>query len=153
MTANLFSREDGTTPLVGLNPSNSVNNETIELSAKIRNALGFEDLVRFEHHITETWKHIVRQPYDRTEELPLVAKRVKNISAKHEGGAPEIEQQRDYPSDILDYFRPKEEILQAGLMEKMERNYLDKHASVNRTARVLVENGLDFIAAWNLHGR
>lgn len=153
MTANLFSREDGTTPLVGFNFSNSVNNETIELSAKIRKALGFEDLVRFEHHITETWKHIVRQPYDRTEELPLVAKRVKNISAKHEGGDPKIEQQRDYPSDILDYFRPKKEILQAGLMEKMERNYLDKHASVNRTARVLVENGVDFIAAWNLHGR
>ena len=41
-------------PLVGFNWSNSVNNETIEIAAEIRRALGFEDAVRFEHHITET---------------------------------------------------------------------------------------------------
>jgi hypothetical protein len=28
---------------------------------------------------------------------------------------------------------------------------LDKHGSVNRTARALTENGLTFIAAQNLH--
>ena len=33
----------------------------------------------------------------------------------------------------------------------MLRNYLDKHGSVNRTARALTENGLTFIAARNLH--
>ncbi len=32
MTAKLFSRDDGTSPLIGFNLSNSVNNETIELS-------------------------------------------------------------------------------------------------------------------------
>ncbi|MCW4052737.1 MAG: hypothetical protein NWE78_05990, partial [Candidatus Bathyarchaeota archaeon] len=36
MTAKLFSRDDGTTPLVGFNLSNSVNNNTIELSACTR---------------------------------------------------------------------------------------------------------------------
>jgi len=151
MTAKLFSQADGTTPLIGFNFSNSVNNETIELSAVSRGALGFEDKVRFEHHITETWKSIVRQPYDRTDELPEVAKRVKNISAKHEGGGPELDSKRDHPSDIMDYFKTKEEILAGGLMEKMELNYLDKHAALNRTARVLTGNGIAVIPAWNLH--
>ncbi|MHA2082483.1 MAG: hypothetical protein ACXAEB_06665, partial [Candidatus Thorarchaeota archaeon] len=36
MTANLFSRDDGTSPLIGFNLSNSVNNETIELAAYVR---------------------------------------------------------------------------------------------------------------------
>ena len=31
-----------------------MNNETIEITAEVRKALGFEDIVRFEHHITET---------------------------------------------------------------------------------------------------
>jgi len=63
--AKLFSRDDGTCPLIGFNLSNSVDNRTIELTAEIRHALGFEDVVRIEHHITETWKSIVLQPYDR----------------------------------------------------------------------------------------
>jgi len=74
--AKLFSRPDGTTPLIGFNFSNSVNNETIELSAEVRKALNFEEVVRFEHHITETWKSIVRQPYNRRAELVEVADRV-----------------------------------------------------------------------------
>ena len=69
ITARLFSRDDGTTSLIGFNLSNSVNNETIRKAAVIRRALGLEDVVRFEHHITETWKSIVRQPYNRREEL------------------------------------------------------------------------------------
>jgi hypothetical protein len=36
-------------------------------------------------------------------------------------------------------------------MPALERNYLDKHDALNRTARVLTENGLSFIAAPNLH--
>ncbi|MGA7605940.1 MAG: hypothetical protein WCA79_08460, partial [Anaerolineales bacterium] len=51
--AKLFSREDGTSPLIGFNWSNSINNETMELTAEFRKALGFEKVVRFEHHITE----------------------------------------------------------------------------------------------------
>jgi len=151
--AKLFSRPDGTSPLIGFNWSNSVNNETIEISAQIRRDLGFEDVVRFEHHITETYKSIVRQPYDRLEELVEIADHVANISAKHEGAPPEVEVTREHPSDILDYFRDKSEIEAAGEMGYMLRNYLDKHDSVNRTARALTENGLTFIAARNLHHR
>jgi len=149
--AKLFSRPDGASPLIGFNFSNSVNNETIELCAEVRGALDFESVVRFEHHITETWKSIVRQPYDRRDELVDIAGRVANISAKHEGGDPEVEQKREHPSDILDYFRAKDEVLASGQMALLERNYLDKHSAVNHTARALTEHGLSFIAARNLH--
>jgi len=151
MTAKLFSREDGTTPLIGFNLSNSVNNKTIEFSAYMRKAFDFEDIVRIEHHITEAYKSIVRQPYDRLNELLEIADHVKNISAKHEGGAPEIEKTREHPSDILDYFTPKKEIIEKGFMTKLLDNYLDKHDAVNRTAKALTEKSLTFIAAQNLH--
>ncbi|MGE5618707.1 MAG: hypothetical protein ACM3US_05565 [Sphingomonadaceae bacterium] len=149
--AKLFSRPDGTTPLIGLNFSNSVNNETIELCAQIREELGFEDVVRFEHHITETWKSIVRQPYNRRAELVEVASRVANISAKHEGADPEVEQTREHPSDVLDYFRDKAEVEASGQMPLLLRNYLDKHDAVNRTAEALVAHGIPVVAARNLH--
>jgi hypothetical protein len=152
LAARLFARADGTTSLVGFNWSNSVNNETIRAAAQLREALGLEDAVRFEHHITETYKSIVVQPYDRLEELVELARGVPNLSAKHEGAPPEIDRTREHPSDILDYFRPKAEIEAEGLMEAMRTNYLDKHDAVNRTARALTENGLSFIAAPRLHG-
>ena len=151
MTAKLFSREDGSTPLIGFNLSNSVNNETIELSAYIRKAFGFEDILRIEHHITETYKSIVRQPYDRTDELVKFAGKVKNVSAKHEGGLPQTEKTRKHASDILDYFMSKKDIIQKGLMPDLLLNYLDKHDAVNNTAKALTEHGLTFIAAQNLH--
>jgi len=151
MGARLFSREDGTTSLIGFNWANSVSNGTIERGAGIRRALGLEDHVRFEHHITETWKSIVVQPYDRTEELVELAGRVANISAKHEGGRPDVEAKRDHPSDILEYFLPKSDILAQGLMPSLERNYLDKHDAVNDTAIALTKRGLSFVAAQNLH--
>jgi hypothetical protein len=153
MAARLFSRKDGSTPLVGFNLSNSVDCQTLEVSAEIRQKLGFEDKVRIEHHITETWKSIVRQPYNRRRDLLEVASRISNISAKHEGGDPEVEQTREHASDILDYFRDKEEILSSGDMSRLERNYMDKHDAVNRTAKALTEKGLAFIAALNLHRR
>jgi hypothetical protein len=149
--ARLFSRDDGTTSLIGFNWSNSVDNKTIELTAQVRKALNLEDIVRFEHHITETYKSIVRQPYDRTEELVELADHVANISAKHEGGSPDLDSAREHPSDILDYFRDKAEIVESGDMPALQRNYLDKHDAVNRTARALTEHGLSFIAAQNLH--
>jgi hypothetical protein len=151
MMAKLFSRKDCATPLVGFNLSNSVDNQTIELSAYIRKAFGFEDVVRIEHHITEAYKSIVRQPYDRLNELIELADHVKNISAKHEGAPPEVEKTREHPSDILDYFIPKKEILEKGLMPKLLANYLDKHDAVNRTAKALTEKALTFTAAQNLH--
>jgi hypothetical protein len=149
--AKLFARDDGTSPLIGFNWSNSINNETMEITAQFRKDLGFEDVVRFEHHIVETWKSIVRQPYNRRDELVAIAGHVANISAKHEGADPEIDENREYPSDILDYFRDKEEIIQTGDWDNMTLNFMDKLDATNKTAWALTENGLSFIAAQNLH--
>ena len=151
MTAKLFAREDGTSPLIGFNLSNSVNNQTIELAAYIRKSFGFEDVVRLEHHIIETWKNIVRQPYDRREELIELARKVKNVSAKHEGGDVEVEKVRKHPSDILEYFMTKEELKEAGVWDDLLINHLDRNDAVNTTARVLTEHGFSFIAAEKLH--
>ena len=38
-------------------------------------------------------------------------------------------------------------------MDHLEKNYMDKHDAVNQTARALIEKGLSFVAAWNLHSR
>ena len=151
MTAKLFSRPDGTTSLIGFNFSNSVNNETIELSAIPRKEFGLEDVVRFEHHITETYKSIVRQPYDRTEELVEVASKVKNISAKHEGGIPTIDITREHPTDILDYFMAKKDVIDQGLWDALKLNYMDRHDAVNHTAQELIKKGIPVLAARNLH--
>lgn len=153
MMAKLFAREDGTTPLIGFNLGNSVNNETIELSSEIRRAFGFENNVRIEHHITETYKSIVLQPYNRRDELMELARTVPNISAKHEGGDPDFEKDLTHPSDILDYFRDKEEVMENNDMENLLANYLGKHDAVNRTAKALTVNGHSFIAASRLHKR
>lgn len=151
MAAKLFSREDGSSPLIGFNWSNSVNNETMELTSQFRKALGFEDVVRFEHHIVETYKSIVVQPYNRRAELVEIADRVANISAKHEGADPEVDAQLPHPSDILDYFRDKQEVISSGDWDHLQRNFLEKVIATNRTARALTEKGLSFVAAPNLH--
>ena len=123
----------------------------MEITAQFREMLGFRDIVRFEHHITETFKSIVIQPYNRRSELIEIADHVANISAKHEGGEPEIEETLEHPSDILDYFRDKEEILESGDWEAVSYNFMQKFMAVNSTAQALTENGLSFIAARNLH--
>ena len=151
--AKLFSREDGTSPLIGFNWSNSINNETMEITAQFRKDLGFEDVVRYEHHIVETYKSIVRQPYNRRDELIEIADHVANISAKHEGADPEIDIKREHPSDILDYFRDKEEIIETGDWDHLTLNFSDKLDSLNKTAWALTENGLSFIAAKHLHAK
>jgi hypothetical protein len=151
LAAKLFSRDDGTSPLIGFNWSNSINNQTMELTSQFRKALGFEDVVRFEHHIVETWKNIVIQPYDRRAELVEIADHVPNISAKHEGGDVEVEQIRTHASDILDYFRDKKEVIESGDWENMQLNFMDKVDACDKTAWALTEKGLSFIAALNLH--
>jgi hypothetical protein len=153
MAARLFSREDGSTSLIGFNFSNSVNNMTIELSSDIRKSLGLEEFVRFEHHILETYKSIVIQPYDRRDELLEIAPKVKNISAKHEGAEVHVDEKREHPTDILDYFLPKTDINEKGWMPHLEQNYLDKHEAINNTAEALTKKGLSFVAAPNLHHR
>lgn len=149
--AKLFSREDGSSPLIGFNWSNSINNQTMELTAEFRKALGFEKVVRFEHHIVETWKSIVVQPYDRRTELVEIADHVANIAAKHEGGDPEVEQTLAHPSDILDYFREKKEVIESGDWDNLQRNFMEKVAAANHSAWDLTAAGLSFIAAKNLH--
>lgn len=153
LMAKLFAREDGTTPLSGFNLSNSVNNKTIEMCSDIRRIFGFENNVRIEHHITETYKSIVRQPYLRRDELIDIASRVANISAKHEGADPEEEITLEHQSDVLDYFRDKDEIIASGDMDHLLRNYIGKHNAVNNTAKALTESGLAFIGAKKLHRR
>jgi hypothetical protein len=80
-----------------------------------------------------------------------LADHVKNISAKHEGGLPEVEKTRKHASDILDYFMKEEDIVEKGIMPDLVLNYLDKHDAVNNTAKGLTKCGLTFIAAQNLH--
>jgi hypothetical protein len=149
--AKMFSRDDGTSPLIGFNWSNSINNQTMELTAEFRKALGFEKVVRFEHHITEPQKSIVIQPYNRRNELVQIADHVANIAAKHEGGDPEVDVTRAHLSDILDYFREKKEVIESGDWDNLQINFLDKVAACEHSARALTENGLSFIAARNLH--
>jgi hypothetical protein len=149
--AKLLSRDDGTSPLIGFNWSNSINNQTMELTADFRKAFGFEKVVRFEHHITETWKNIIVQPYDRRAELVQIADHVANIAAKHEGGDPEVEQTLAHPSDILDYFREKKEVVESGDWDNLQRNFMEKVAAANHSAWDLTKAGLSFIAAKNLH--
>jgi hypothetical protein len=151
MGARLLAADDGSTSMAGLNLSNSVEVPTLLADADVRRGLGFEDDVRFEHHVTETAKSIVRQPYDRRADIVAAARTVPNISAKHEGGDPAVEAQREHPSDILDYFLPKAQIESDGLMPMLERNYLDKHVAVNHTAAELARAGIGIKAAARLH--
>ncbi|MCJ7715211.1 MAG: hypothetical protein MUO54_01655, partial [Anaerolineales bacterium] len=84
-------------------------------------------------------------------ELVEIAKEVPNIAAKHEGGDPEREEDMEHPSDILDYFLPKAEVIENRLMDALEQNYLGKHYSLNLTADALTRAGIGVICATNLH--
>ena len=74
-----------------------------------------------------------------------------NISAKHEGGDPEVEKTRAHASDILDYFREKKEVIESGDWEAMQNNLMDKVDACNHTAKDLTEAGFSFVAASHLH--
>ena len=151
MGARLLAGADGSASMAGLNLSNSVDADCIRASSTVRHALGLEHEVRFEHHITEAYKSIVRQPYERRGELLEVAPCVPNISAKHEGADPEVEAAQEHPSDIFDYFMPKQQVIESGLMPVLEQNYLDKHEAVCRTAAELTAAGIGVHAAALLH--
>ena len=152
MGARLLAGQDGSTSMAGLNLSNSVELDTLLACADVRQALGLADAVRFEHHVTEAYKSIVRQPYDRRTDIVQAAATVPNISAKHEGGDAAVEAGRDHPSDIFDYFQPLEEIERRGLMPALQANYLDKHSAVSRTAAALTAAGVAVRPAALLHG-
>ena len=153
LMARLLARPDGTTPLIGLNLSNSVEVDTLRDIAKVRRDLGFESEVRIEHHVNEPWLGIVRQPYMRREDILAVAKEIPNISAKHEGGDPDDESVLARPGHLADYFRTKAEVEASGEMPILEEHWMLKHKAVNRTARALTEIGAAFIGAPLLHRR
>ncbi|MFL4476046.1 hypothetical protein ACIPVK_18785 [Paeniglutamicibacter sp. MACA_103] len=152
MMAKLMENADGRTPLIGLNISNSVNADTIREIAAIRDTFGYRDQVRIEHHLTQTYKSTVRQPYLRRDEIIDIAATVANVAAKHEGADPDIEDKLNHPSDFFDYFRTQEDLESSGDMAIMRQLYLEKHGSVQRTADALTRSGLRFVAAANLHG-
>jgi hypothetical protein len=150
MTAKLFSRKDGTTPLVGFNLSNAADNYTLKRAAAVRDTLEFNNPIRLEHHVTEP-DDIVAQPYDRRDEVVELAKTVTDISAKHEAGLPKVEEKRKHRSKIGDYFRDKQEVIKNKDMSALTSNYLDKHEALNSTAKKLVKKGVPFVAAGLLH--
>ncbi len=149
--ARLVGGSGGATSLSGINFSNSADSDTLRAAAAAREALGLGETVRFEHHVTEAYKSIVRQPYERRAEVVEIAAEVPNISAEHEGGDPDVEAGRKHRSDILDYFISENVIEAAGAMEALERNYLDKHAALNHTAADLIRAGIGVKAASLLH--
>jgi hypothetical protein len=149
--ARLVGGSGGATSLSGINFSNSADSETLRAASAVRESLGLRDAVRFEHHVTEAYKSIVRQPYERRAEVVEIAAEVPNISAEHEGGDPAVEAGRKHRSDILDYFISQNVIEAAGAMEALERNYLDKHAALNHTAADLIRAGIGVKAASLLH--
>jgi len=149
--ARLLGGEGGATSLSGINFSNSVDSDTLRAASAAREALGLRSEVRFEHHVTEAYKSIVRQPYERRTEVVEIAAEVPNISAEHEGGDPAVEASRKHRSDILDYFISENVIEAAGAMEALQRNYLDKHAALNHTAADLIRAGIGIRAAALLH--
>ncbi len=151
LCARLLAGEDGSTSLVGLNLSNSVDLATLLTSSTVRSELGLGEAVRFEHHVTEAYKSIVRQPYDRRADVVAAAATVPNISAKHEGADPAVEVNYVHPTDIFDYFMPLEDVERQGLMPVLEANYLDKHTAVCRTAADLTRAGIAVRAAHLLH--
>ena len=52
-------------------------------------------------------------------------------------GTQEVEQMRQHPSDIFDYFRDKQEIIASGDWEHLTLNFLDKFDALNKTALAL----------------
>ena len=149
--ARLVGGSGGATSLSGINFSNSADSDTLRAASAAREALGLRETVRFEHHVTEAYKSIVRQPYERRTVVVEIAAEVPNISAEHEGGDPAVEAGRKHRSDILDYFISQNVIEAAGAMEALERNYLDKHAALNHTAADLIRAGIGVKAASLLH--
>jgi len=130
-------------PLCGFNWSNSINNETMELTAQFRKDLGFEHVVRFEHHIVETWKSIVKQPYDRRAELVQIADHVANISAKHEG-AMSTSSPRSPTPPISWTTSGKERSCGFRRLGGSEAQFPEEVEACNHTARALTEHGLSF---------
>ncbi|TEA80296.1 hypothetical protein ERE07_03500 [Allopusillimonas ginsengisoli] len=151
MIAKMFAGPNGETPLSGMNPTNATNTETLLGFSEARELIGMTEQVRIEHHLTNFYKGMVKQPYLRRNQFIEVADKIKNMAAKHEGADPEVDAQRTQPSAPFNYFRSKEELVATGDITTDQLSYMDKHASVNKTARELSRHGLTFGAAPRLH--
>ncbi len=58
---------------------------------------------------------------------------------------------RKRPSDIDDYDRDKQEIINSGEWEALTINFLDKFDSLNKTAVAIIQSGGQILPATNLH--
>jgi len=57
-----------------------------------------------------------------------------------------------FRGELLVFHRPaKADVLKYGLMEKFERNYIEKHVSLNKKAECLIRAGIDVLVAKNAH--
>lgn len=151
MLAKMFEGTNGATPLSGMNPTNACNTETLLGFSEARDLLDMTDHVRIEHHLTNFYKGMVKQPYLRREQFIEVADKIKNMAAKHEGADPETDAMRNFPSSPFNYFRSKQELVETGDISTDQLSYMDKHESVNKTAREMTRHGLSFGAAPLLH--
>jgi hypothetical protein len=123
--------------------------DTLVAAAEARHALGFDANMRFEHHLTEASGSVVREPYDRRTGAVAAVAAVPDLSARH-GGAAQC-RRRDHPRDILDNFITKDQVVVGGLMPLLERDCLDKHASLHETTAALTRAGIGVRPAALLH--
>lgn len=153
LMTRMFAREDGSVPMRGLNPADSVNLETMRQLADLRLQLGLENEVRIEQHVTNFYKDVVAQPFIRRDLLVESAKTIPYMSAKHEGADPSIEATLEHPSNNLEFILPDREVLAGNHFEHMQRSFLYGVAEANKTAEALTRSGMSFIAASKLHRR
>lgn len=151
MIARMFSGADGQTPLSGMNPTNASNTETLLGFSQARELIGMTGQVRIEHHLTNFYQGMVKQPYLRRHQFIEVAEKIQNMAAKHEGADPDVDAKRNHPSAPFNYFRSKKDLVETGDIVTDQLSYMDKHDSVNTTARELTRRGLTFGAAPRLH--
>ncbi|MGB7398482.1 hypothetical protein [Castellaniella sp.] len=151
MIAKMFAGQNGETPLSGVNPTNATDTEALLGFSEARQLIDMTDQVRIEHHLTNFYKGMVKQPYLRRDQFIEIADKIENMAAKHEGGDPEIDALRTSPSAPFNYFRSKQDLLDTGDICTDQLSYMDKHDSVNKTARELTRHGLTFGAAPTLH--
>lgn len=153
LMTRMFAREDGTVPMRGLNPADSVNLETMRQLADLRLLFGLENRVRIEQHVTNFYRGVVAQPFIRRDLLVESAKTIPYLSAKHEGADPAIEATLEHPSNNLEFILPDQEVLAGNHFAHMQQSFLYGIGEVNKTAAELTRNKMSFIAANNMHRR
>ena len=151
MGARLFGAEHGTTGMAGLNLSNSVD---ATRSASRRPCARRSGSSRTSVSSTTSPRRTSPSCASRTcaatssSTWPRTCRTSRPSTRARD---PDDEALREHPSDIFDYFVPKQQLTDTGLMPALEQNYLDKHAAVCRTAEELTRAGIGVHAAALLH--